>query len=323
LLYLGEEHIRQIGFQWEELVDCIETAVSAIDAGDCVQPLKPYLRYRNPRNRMIAMPAYVGGPIHSAGLKWIASFPGNLDHGLPRAHSVTILNDADTGRPTAMINTALVSAARTAAVSGLMLRHWLAAKSPSFRLRVGIIGWGPVGRLHADMCRRLYGDRTDFLYAFDIRGVKEDVFEDAGAGVPFRTAGSWQELYAACNIVMTCTVSDDRYIDRPPSPGSLLLDVSLRDYRLEAIRRISAVVVDDWNEVCRENTDIELLHLHNGLAKSGTIALTDVVCRQALSRLDETEPVLFCPMGMASFDIAAAAWYARQAAARGIGMTLS
>ncbi len=326
MLYLGDEHIRTIGLHWEELVDSVEVAVQIIDSGDYAQPIKPYLRYRNPANRIIAMPAYIGGSVQAAGIKWIASFPGNIDAGLPRAHSVTLLNNADTGIPYAMIGTPLPSAARTAAVSGLLIRHYLKARAASKRLKLGIIGFGPVGRLHYDMCCRLFGEHLEDIQVYDIRGCELDSPDLIAAQDTLRRrtrlASSWQQLYKECNLIITCTVSSQRYIDIPPAEGTLLLDVSLRDYTAAAINGINAIIVDDWDEVCRENTDIELLHLTSGLTEAQTSSLTDVVCRGALASLPASEPVLFCPMGMAVFDMAVADYFVQRAQALGIGLQL-
>src|SRR4051794_28687909 len=71
--------------------------------GNFVQPLKPYLRPRgrdgkHDGGRYICMPAYLGEPFEVAGLKWIASFPGNLQRGLPRASGTVQLNCTRTGR---------------------------------------------------------------------------------------------------------------------------------------------------------------------------------------------------------------------------------
>lgn len=323
MLYLGEKELRAIGFYWRELLDVIGEAVRMIDQGEYAQPLKPYLRYGNPANRIIAMPAYIGGGIHAAGIKWIASFPGNLTEGLPRAHSVTILNDADTGEPYAILNTATVSAVRTAAVSGLMLERWLASRSPdSKRLRIGIIGWGPIGRIHFDMCCSLFREHIDHIYLTDIRGIHlQDGFAE-DAKVRVTVTDDWQSWYSQCNVVITCTAGSDRYIEAPPAPGTLLLDVSLRDYQLEAIRTIRTVVVDDWTEVCRENTDIELLHREADLQAEDAMTLGDVSCRNVLAGIPSEETVLFCPMGMAAFDVSVAHWYAQQGKKFGIGTWL-
>src|SRR5688572_18759407 len=114
MIYLNENHIKAIGINWSEIIETIRDAVIAMSHGDFAQPIKPYLRYKDPVNRIIAMPAYVGGKSSSSGIKWIASFPNNLARSLPRAHSVTILNRVDTGVPFSIINTPIISAIRTA-----------------------------------------------------------------------------------------------------------------------------------------------------------------------------------------------------------------
>ena len=91
-----------------------------------------------------------------AGIKWIASFPDNIEKSIPRAHSVVILNDSSTGQPVAIINTPLLSILRTAAVSGLLLRYFDLARGLG-RFNLGILGWGPLGRNHFKIITELYG----------------------------------------------------------------------------------------------------------------------------------------------------------------------
>lgn len=323
MLYLNDRDIRAVGLDWPALLDTLEAAVHIADTGEYAQPIKPYLRYGNPRNRIIAMPAYMGGNVNAAGIKWIASFPDNINRGLPRAHSVMVLNDAQTGVPAAILNSSLTSIVRTASVSGLMMRAFLEER-PLAQINLGIIGWGPVGRLHYEMALALYGDRIANVRIYDLREV--DLLE---ADVPdhyrekTKVAACWEEVYRSSDIFMTCTVSDHRYIHLPPSVGQLLLNVSLRDYQSEALAAVKAIVVDDWEEVCRENTDIERLHLEQGLTRSGTRSLADVVCRRSLAEFAPTEPILFCPMGMGVFDIATAVYFARRAREMGIGTELA
>ncbi|WP_279630113.1 hypothetical protein [Paenibacillus protaetiae] len=79
--------------------------------------------------------------------------------GLPRAHSITVLNEPDTGRPHAMIHSALPSIIRTAAVSGLLLRYYRKER-PASGLSAAVIGWGPIGRHHLQMCDALLGETS-------------------------------------------------------------------------------------------------------------------------------------------------------------------
>ncbi|MDO7906252.1 2,3-diaminopropionate biosynthesis protein SbnB [Paenibacillus sp. JX-17] len=320
MIYLHDRDIVEIGIDWPRLIEIIENVVKIKAEGDCVHPLKPYLRFRDPGNRIIAMPAFVGGSINMAGIKWIASYPDNIRLGLPRAHNTMILNDPATGEPAAFIHSGLLSALRTAAVSGSMIKAFTSSR-PSNQLRLGIIGWGPVGRNHLEMCIALLGDKLKRISLYDLMPIDLDTVPEA---VRARTAiaDDWRQVYQDADIFITCTVSNHRYIDEPPGKGALLLNVSLRDYKPESAAHLQAIVVDDWQEVCRENTDMEQLHLQYGLQESGVITLEDVICHDGLAALSKEEPVFFNPMGLAVFDIGIAALYLQEALRSGKGILL-
>ncbi|MFB9327916.1 2,3-diaminopropionate biosynthesis protein SbnB [Paenibacillus aurantiacus] len=319
--YVNDAHIQELGIDWNELINVVEQVARTIDVGDFAQPLKPYLRFGDPANRIIAMPAFVGGEVDMSGIKWIASFPGNHQRGLPRAHCIVILNDPVTGKPAACFEGGLLSGLRTAAVSGLMMRHYQAVRGHTAR-KVGIVGWGPIGRLHAAMAKDVLGTALERITVFDLNGVDPDTIEPALR--PFiDVETSWQAPFRASDVFITSTVSKSRYIDETPDAGKLLLNISLRDYKPESIRSVRAVVVDDWQEVCRENTDIEQLHLEHGLKQSDVLTITDVVCRGRLADYGTDETVFFSPMGLAAFDIGIAAYFLRKAELSGIGIELA
>ena len=163
MLYLNDQEIDQLGIQWGQTTDMILQTVHILRDNDYVQPVKPYLRYGDLRNRIIAMPAYAGGKVQRAGLKWVSSFPGNLEQGMQRAHSVTVLNEPNTGKPLAILNTARVSGIRTAAVSGAVIRCYEDAGRLDDELKVGIVGFGPIGQLHLQMLSSLGGSVSSRL----------------------------------------------------------------------------------------------------------------------------------------------------------------
>jgi ornithine cyclodeaminase len=319
-LYLNEKDLLKIGMNWDETIDIIEKAVRCLDANDFVQPLKPYLRYRDLTNRIIALIAFVGGDINLAGLKWIASFPDNINHGRPRAHSVVVLNEADTGVPLCIVNTALLSIIRTASVSGLMIRHFLKAR-PMNKINVAIMGWGPIGRHHYRMCVDILKDRISKVSLYDIRGVDPATITGPCKDRTVVTR-TWQDAYRDADIFITCTVSKAPYVDEKPKPGSLQLNCSLRDYQVGILDHTKAIIVDDWEEVCREKTDIEMMHKERGLKKEDTKSIVDVVCHNGLAGYPKADAIMFNPMGMAVFDIATGRYYLDKAKQMGIGLDL-
>lgn len=322
MLYLNEANLKEVGIPWKETISIIEDTVRCIGKSDYAQPIKPYLRYRDLKNRIIAMPAFVGADINIAGIKWIASFPDNIHKGIPRAHSVVVLNEPDTGEPAAVINTALLSVIRTASVSGVMMKYFDQVRAEK-EYSIGIIGWGPIGRAHLKVCDSLFGERISKVYLYDSRPVihKEEVeFSDKSKVI---VAENWQEVYENSTIFITCTVSKETYIDLKPAAGSLLLNVSLRDFKTDIYDHVkNAIIVDDWSEVCREKTDIEVMHLEKGLTEEETKSIVDVVCGHCMQQLDKEDAVMFNPMGMAVFDVAIGAYYYRQALEKGVGTIL-
>jgi 2,3-diaminopropionate biosynthesis protein SbnB len=320
MLYLNNNDIQKVGIEWRSVVNVIYSAVISLDEKDFSQPIKPYLRYGSQANRIIAMPAYVGGEVQTAGIKWIASFPDNLVKGLPRAHSVLILNESDTGRPFAVINSGMISAIRTAGVSGALVDEWLKGRDRK-DLTVGICGFGPIGRMHLRMMSSLFAVNISRFMIFDLASDKlNDIGEMASAHVTI--AKSWEDMYDAADIFITCTVSGRRYIDRRPKRGSLQLNVSLRDYAPEIRQYMNVIVVDDWDEVCRENTDIQAMHEQSGLQKKDTISFADVICGQNLGGMGRSDVVMFNPMGMAVFDIAVGKYFCQLSKIQRVGKIL-
>lgn len=323
MLYLNDTHIEAISPPWETLLTVIEKAASCLENKDYAQPVKPYLRYGDTKNRIIAMPAYIGGNEPLSGIKWIASFPDNIRHHLPRAHAVTVLNEAGTGVPVCMINTGRISAVRTAAVSGAVIKAFGRKPGPLEKYTIGIIGFGPIGRMHLGMINEILKDRIEEIFLFDLKTIdKAAIPLPVGTKVKLTIADSWEDVYRRSDIFITCTVADMPYINSAPRKGSLQLNVSLRDYTTDTRQFMDVIAVDDWEEVCRQNTDIENMHKINGLQKEDTITITDILCKDALQQYPADNVVMFNPMGMAVFDIAIGGYYYRKALEMNTGVSL-
>ena len=82
-----------------------------------------------------AMPARGDG---LAMLKWVSSFPGNPEHGLPTVMGVVILSDATTSAPVALLDARSVTALRTGAVAAVASR----ALARDDARTAGIVGCG-------------------------------------------------------------------------------------------------------------------------------------------------------------------------------------
>lgn len=321
MIYLNEDDIKEVVIKWDELFQQIEGTVECLAQDDFSQPIKPYLRYRDLKNRIIAMPAFVGGDFNVSGIKWIASFPDNIRNNIPRANSVTILNNADTGEPICIINTAQLSIIRTAAITGVMIKHFDMVRQLK-GIKLGIIGWGPIGQYHFKMCTETLGDKISEIHLFDLRPIDKESI-DFPHKDRIHIANSWEEAYDNSDVFITCTASNAPYIDKKPKTGALLLNVSLRDFKTDIYDYVKdSIIVDDWDEVCREKTDIEMLHKERGLQKENTRCIADIITKGGMKSYKPDETVMFNPMGMAIFDIAMGCYYMRKALELGIGKRL-
>ena len=141
LIVKGEEVRELLEGQELPVLEAVRRAYTLHAAGESALPHSSFLRFPGDEvNRIIALPAYLGDGFAVAGLKWIASFPGNRQQGLERASAVLILNSCVTGRPEAVLEGSLISAARTAA-SAAAAAALLASVPPE---RAGLIGLGVI-----------------------------------------------------------------------------------------------------------------------------------------------------------------------------------
>src|SRR6266403_4591177 len=128
-----------------ECIRIVRDAYLAHYYGHSVNPDSYFLRFPGkPDCRIIALPAYLGNGFGVAGLKWIASYPGNVQRGFPRASAVLVLNSYETGYPFAILESSIISAARTAA-SAALAAHWLSGQSRRAH-SLGIVGTGFIAR---------------------------------------------------------------------------------------------------------------------------------------------------------------------------------
>ncbi len=329
ILYLSKSDIIRVGGLSSDLyVEAIRQALTLHAGGKFVQPLKPYLRWGGPdghiADRIIAMPAYLGGEFPVAGLKWVGSKHDNPSRrGLERASALTILNDPETHYPIAVMEGSLISGMRTAAVTAVAAAH-LAREG--FR-DVACIGCGPVARMQLlTLLEQFPSINTIHLYDLDPAAIHR-LIDELGRRFPAiecRMAASAEEAVRAGDVVITCTVTDKPYIPYEwLRSGSFISNVSIMDVHKEVFLKVDKVVVDDWEQSNREKKIINQLVLENRFSRDQLHAeLGEIITGLRPGRETAEEIILLNPMGMAIEDIACAQEIYRQAVAAGIGTRL-
>jgi ornithine cyclodeaminase/alanine dehydrogenase-like protein (mu-crystallin family) len=190
LLYLSREEVRELLPPLDEQLDLVEATYRALGEGRVELPPKPGIHPR-PDSFIHAMPAYLRDE-DVAALKWVSGYPANKARGLPYISGLIVLNDPGTGLPLAIMDGAEITAARTAAASGVCIRRW----APSGWGEAAILGCGEQGRFHARVLASLNPDVR--IRAYDPHPERIERLE--GNVAP---ASSWEEAVRAADIVVS------------------------------------------------------------------------------------------------------------------------
>jgi 2,3-diaminopropionate biosynthesis protein SbnB len=291
--------------------------------GRIVNPPSLFLRPEAGRpERFIALPAALPEPDPAIGIKWIGSFPGNLDRGLPRASAVIVLNDPETGFPIACLEGAVISATRTA-LSAVVGAEVLSGRRETGRLAV--IGAGVICRRTVAMLLGS-GWRLGEVTVFDPRfeqaeRLVREVAGSAGAdgtGTAGRVVGSAGEAVDGADLVLIATTATTPWFDDPAliRPGVTVLHLSLRDITVPTMAACDHVV-DDPTHAAREGTSLELALREAGLALESVRPIGALLAGEVPPR-DPGRSVIYSPFGLGSLDVALAHFVLERARDRGL-----
>ncbi|WP_031465084.1 2,3-diaminopropionate biosynthesis protein SbnB [Sciscionella sediminilitoris] len=299
-------------------LEVIRAGYLAHENQQSVLPHSSFLRFpHRESDRIIALPGYLGADFDVAGIKWIASFPGNTANGIPRASAALLLNDCTTGYPFACLEASVISASRTAASAVLGAEALTGQRKAN---TIGFIGTG----LIAENIRRFFRDLNwqlgEFLlydHSADAAGrFAADCTAD-GAG-EVRIADSAEQVCAESDLVVLATVAGTPHIHDPEllRHNPVVLHVSLRDLAPELI--LGAFnITDDVDHAVRERTSLHLTEQRTGNREfvHGTIAelVTGRIERPA------GQPAIFSPFGLGVLDLALGSWVHRKITERGGG----
>lgn len=296
---------------YAKVIDLVEASYLAHGEKKTVNPDSYFLKFpEKPEARIIALPAHLGGDFDISGIKWIASFPKNINHGIPRASAVIILNDYETGYPIACLEGSIISASRTAASAVLGAQNLIESKTVK---RLGIIGCGLISRYVLNFMLNT-GWTISALDLFDLVDeysvAMKDYFQERGIK-EVNISSTKEELISACDLITLTTtagvphINDVSVFDHNPN----ILHLSLRDLSPNIILA-SNNIVDDVDHCLKAATSLHLTEQEVGNREfvAGTI---DKLVLGEVS-LDPQKPTIYSPFGMGILDLALASYVYQQ-----------
>jgi alanine dehydrogenase len=275
-------------------VERVREAFAKHAAGEWSMPSKSYLD-SPPNGDFRAMPARGEG---WAMLKWVTSFPGNSQRGLPVVTGALLLSDAETGELRAIVDCAAITSLRTAAAAALSAQVLAAADACS----VGIIGCGVNGAAAARcLAPAGYGPGV-------CADARAEVAEALAGELGWR-AGDRAEA-AAQDVVVTVT----------PGTSPVVLASDLRagqhiaalgadakgkaELEQEALERCR-LFCDDWPQASAGG-EISGAVAAGLVDREAVTQLGDVILGRAEGRGSDEEITLFDSTGLAIQDLAIA-----------------
>lgn len=301
-----------------QIVDIVRTAYLGHEAGQTINPDSYFLRFEdNPSSRIIALPAALTGDTRLSGIKWIASYPENVRHNLPRASATLILNQYDTGYPYACLEASLISAARTAA-SAALAANVLGPEGRHAR-KIAVIGAGIIARNILEFLID-QGWRTDELAIFDLNPRDAGRLAEHGqklGGYRSVVAASLEDVLKKADLVVLATTAAVPYIKDPGTfeAGQLVLNISLRDIDPELVKAANNVV-DDVEHCMKANTSLHLAEQKYQSRNFVNGTLAQIITDEA--RLNSEKPTIFSPFGLGVLDLAVGHFVYEQATKSGM-----
>jgi ornithine cyclodeaminase/alanine dehydrogenase-like protein (mu-crystallin family) len=318
LLYLSQQDVIGTGLTLREATAVVEGALREHGRRQVENPPKPGI-HPLPNSFIHAMPAHLRGR-GAAGLKWVSGFFGNPARGLPSISGLIILNDVETGLPTAVMDCAYITALRTAAVSGVAARF---LARPDAKV-LGIVGAGLQGRYHLLALREVL-TALETVAVFDVSEPAVQRFiatMGRTAGLKVEAGRSAQAVIERADVVVTATSQLDEPIFQEAwvQPGALVLPVHARGWDRTTPHRMDKFIVDDWEQ------------FHHAVGLPGGFyaplpphpyaELSEIVVGAKPGRERPAERIVDFNYGMAMHDVAVAADVLARAKQRNLGTPL-
>ncbi len=319
LLYLSRADVESLHIGLPAIIEVVEEGFGLKGLGQTEMPPKTSLHPHDPTTFLNAMPAYVGGDVKAAAMKWVGGADDNYKQGLPTITGLLIFNDPITMVPLAVMDCSWLTMMRTAAANAVAMKY-LAPRRVEV---VSVIGCGVQGRANLRVMALQYPSIGEAR----VYDINPDVLARCVAEAPGETGlniipvASAEAAVRDADIVVTAGYM-------PPNPTPYIEDEWLKagamaapvDYNVafksELCQRVDKLVTDDIGQMDYYRTK----GYFEGVPQAWDLG--DVVAGTKPGRETDEERTMSMCMGIGIDDAVTAKLIYETAQARGVGTEL-
>jgi len=319
MLHFDEQSLHRL-LDYNQLTDAMELAMQEYASGAGIVPERMHIDFEG--NTLLLMTAISEA---YTGTKIITLFPENPKEGRPVIHGLVLLNSKKNGETLAIFNGAKLTALRTAAVSAAGIR----ATTPPNLASLGLIGAGVQGLqqiLFAAASRpiktiRVYDKLADRIEPF--LACLQPLLPEAELLPCFDP----ESLVRHSELIIMATNAGSPVVPEDPDLLEGKHFVAIGSYKPEMreipdglLRLARKCVVD--TPVAVEESGYLIFPIQDGLVSQDEVHfLGDLLLKQ--SPIDTSRTTLFKTVGMALFDVKAAAWFYEKALKEGFNQSIN
>ena len=275
--------------------------------------------------RFYSLPAYVGGEIHTAGLKWTTLFPENEKQGSPASCTLLLLSDPKTGMPVAILDGSLISSMRTGAVSaaafanlckletkkavccgaGVQARQQIRALCTVKPELEQVYIWGRT----EEKAMRLSEELSEEFSEINICSVKD-----------------FRDVIRECDVVIGATPAAEPYLKKEYfKDNCFYLQIGMNEIEDDALNAFDAIIGDDFHKGTANSRQSVYQAYRRGTLKLELLQgnLPEYLLGQRDAEQWKNGKLMFDAFGLPIFDLALGAGVYQRARELGLGTELT
>jgi ornithine cyclodeaminase/alanine dehydrogenase-like protein (mu-crystallin family) len=317
LLLLSEKDIEK-SLSMEEAINVIEEAFLKYANNDFNMPPRNFSKVKD-EDTLLIMPCFVDDCI---GLKVVTSYPSNNTTNSPVTQGLVLINNRETGDPLAIINGTVLTAIKTAAVSGVAMRFFMKEAET-----VGLIGTGLQGMYQLLAAVSSTTIKTIYLFNRSTEKVERfirDFRAISKSDIEIIPVLDKTELVRNSQIIITATTSVSPVLPEELGLYENKLIIGVGSYKRN-MRELPQTLFEnlDYYYIDSEQGKIEcgdiIDPLEKGWIKENQIVLLSDLLKGELKVPRHQKPIVFKTVSMALFDAYIGNYVFKKAKELGIG----